>query len=52
MKMIASQIKDHLAETDSKSLRRDYYIFFVPRRTMICERVLEDEGVYNDILDN
>jgi len=27
-----------------------YYIYFVPRRTMICERVLEDEGVYGDIL--
>jgi hypothetical protein len=26
-----------------------YYIYFVPRRTMICERVLEDEGVYGDV---
>jgi len=26
-----------------------YYIYFVPRRTMICERVLEDAGVYGDV---
>jgi hypothetical protein len=24
-------------------------VFFVPRRTIICEKVLEEEGVYGDI---
>jgi hypothetical protein len=29
--------------------KKEYTVFFVPRRTMICERVLEEEGVWNDI---
>jgi hypothetical protein len=31
------------------STLQEYSLFFVPRRTMICERVLEDAGVYSDI---
>lgn len=27
----------------------DCWLFFVPERTMICERVLEEEGVKGDI---
>ena len=26
--------------------RRSYHLFFVPRRSMVCERVLQEEGVY------
>jgi hypothetical protein len=46
MKMIANQIREHKNENKTK----DYFVYFVPRRTMICERVLEDEGVYGDIV--
>jgi hypothetical protein len=46
MKMIAEHIHGHIQEGQKK----DYSVFFVPRRTMICERVLEEEGVYGDIL--
>ncbi|ORX89440.1 vacuolar protein sorting-associated protein 33A [Basidiobolus meristosporus CBS 931.73] len=28
---------------------KNFNLFFVPRRTMICERLLEEEGVYGDI---
>ena len=40
MKMIATQIKDHMQSGG----QFEYHVVFVPRRTMICEKVLEDEG--------
>jgi hypothetical protein len=40
MKMIANQIKDHMQSGG----QFEYHVVFVPRRTMICEKVLEDEG--------
>ena len=45
MKMIANQIQDH--RNSNKQI--DYFVEFVPRRTMICEKVLEEEGVYDSI---
>ena len=27
----------------------EYAIFMVPRKTLICEKVLEDEGVFGDV---
>lgn len=45
MKIIADHIHDHAYKGEKK----EYFVFFVPRRTMICERVLEEEGVYGDI---
>ncbi|TPX34829.1 hypothetical protein SmJEL517_g02554 [Synchytrium microbalum] len=45
MKHIAEHIKAHI----KAGIKIDYSVFFVPRRTLICERVLEDEGVYGDI---
>ncbi|CEI91598.1 hypothetical protein RMCBS344292_05882 [Rhizopus microsporus] len=44
MRYIASHIKHF-----SKSSKIDCWLFFVPERTMICERVLEEEGVKGDI---
>jgi hypothetical protein len=41
MKMIARQVR--------ASQKKEFSLFFVPRRTMICERVLEEEGVYENI---
>ncbi len=46
MKVIAEHIRYHELEKQKK----EYSLYFVPRRTMICERVLEEEGVYGGIL--
>jgi len=45
MKFIAEHIHAHIQE----GLHKEYYVVFVPRRTMICERVLEELGVYADV---
>jgi hypothetical protein len=45
MQMIAAQILQHADRGQVK----DYMVCFVPRRTMICEQVLEDKGVYADV---
>ncbi|KAJ3126525.1 hypothetical protein HK098_007425 [Nowakowskiella sp. JEL0407] len=45
MKCIAENIRSHT----QAGIKLEYSLFFVPRRTMICERVLEEEGVYGDI---
>ncbi|CAO0801437.1 unnamed protein product [Mucor circinelloides] len=44
MRYIANHIK-HFANTS----KIDCWLFFVPERTMVCERVLEEEGVKGDI---
>ncbi|KAG2183749.1 hypothetical protein INT43_006760 [Umbelopsis isabellina] len=46
MKYIAAQIRKDRQDT---SKRIEYSLFFVPQRTMLCERVLEEEGVLGDI---
>ncbi|KMZ64182.1 putative Vacuolar protein sorting [Zostera marina] len=33
----------------SKGLKKDYFIYFVPRRTVACEKVLEKDGIHNMI---
>jgi hypothetical protein len=38
MRIIAEQIHDHLRAGQ----RKEYIILFVPRKTMICERALEE----------
>lgn len=43
MRAIASHIKAHKSVGGEK---KNYHIYFVPRRSMMCERVLEDEGVW------
>ncbi|CAI2165487.1 1983_t:CDS:10 [Funneliformis geosporum] len=42
-------IAGHHQKNDPSSVY-EYNLFFVPRRTKICERVLEDSGVFGDIL--
>ncbi|CAN6438668.1 unnamed protein product [Victoria cruziana] len=42
MKLISSQIHHDV----SQGLQRDYFIYFVPRRTVVCEKVLEEEKVH------
>lgn len=45
MQLLAGHILQH---NESKQ-RKEYEVIFVPRRTMICERVLEDKGVYGSV---
>ncbi|KAI8974973.1 Sec1-like protein [Pilobolus umbonatus] len=45
MKYIANHIK-HFSQQSNKV---ECWLFFVPERTLICERVLEEEGVKGDI---
>ncbi|KAF9436512.1 hypothetical protein BGZ76_003730 [Entomortierella beljakovae] len=47
MKYIAEHIHTHAR--DSRPGSYTYSLFFVPRRTALCEKVLEDEGVFGDI---
>lgn len=40
-------ITEHISSYDElKHGQRDYFVYFVPRRTMLCERLLEEEGVW------
>jgi hypothetical protein len=43
MKWISDQVKGFIERKEAKSIQ----LYFVPRRTIMCERVLEEEGVYN-----
>ncbi|KAK1382496.1 vacuolar protein-sorting-associated protein 33-like [Heracleum sosnowskyi] len=43
MKLICS----HIHNDSSKGLQREYYIYFVPRRAIACEKILEDEKVHH-----
>ncbi|CAB41098.1 vacuolar protein sorting-like protein [Arabidopsis thaliana] len=43
MKFIASHIQNDIA----KAIQRDYYVYFVPRRSVACEKILEQEKVHN-----
>ena len=45
MKLIAEHIRQHLAHR----LKLEYFVCIVPRKTIICERVLEEEGVYGEV---
>ncbi|KAI8912722.1 Sec1-like protein, partial [Gorgonomyces haynaldii] len=41
MKWIANQVRHHP--------EIEHHVYFVPKRTLICERVLEEEGVLGDL---
>eukprot|EP00455_Lapot_gusevi_P054621 TRINITY_DN8788_c0_g2_i3.p1 TRINITY_DN8788_c0_g2~~TRINITY_DN8788_c0_g2_i3.p1 ORF type:complete len:576 (+),score=176.77 TRINITY_DN8788_c0_g2_i3:83-1729(+) len=45
MNMIAEQIHAHTRTNQNKV----YGIYFVPRRTMLCEKALAEHGVYGDV---
>ncbi|CAG8717307.1 3993_t:CDS:2 [Cetraspora pellucida] len=53
MKYIAEQIQHHQNEyvENPNAEKYEYTLFFVPRRTMICQKVLEEAGIFGDILD-
>ncbi|KAJ1819282.1 Vacuolar protein-sorting-associated protein 33 [Coemansia sp. RSA 2675] len=46
MKIIAEQVR---ASSLSGGVSKEYSLQLVPRRTLLCERVLEEEGVLGDI---
>lgn len=39
-----------LTEAHVKSKKVAHFIFFIPQRTLICDRILEEEGVIGDIM--
>ncbi|XP_008446839.2 vacuolar protein-sorting-associated protein 33 homolog isoform X2 [Cucumis melo] len=43
MRFICSNIQSDI----SKGLQREYFVYFAPRRTVVCERVLEEEKVHH-----
>ncbi|PKA62742.1 Vacuolar protein sorting-associated protein 33 like [Apostasia shenzhenica] len=43
MKFISSHIQNDL----SKGLQKEYFVYFVPRRTVVCEKVFEEEKVHH-----
>ncbi|CAK8570150.1 unnamed protein product [Lathyrus sativus] len=43
MRFICSNVHDDV----SKGLQREYHVYFVPRRTVVCEKVLEDEKLHD-----
>ncbi|KAF9942459.1 hypothetical protein BGZ67_001441 [Mortierella alpina] len=47
MRYIAEHIHTHAQE--ARGGPYTYSLFFVPRRTALCEKVLEDEGVFGEI---
>lgn len=47
MKLIAGHIHKH--KSDSSTSHKSYGIYFVPRKTMLCERVLAETGVLGDV---
>ncbi|RDX72905.1 Vacuolar protein-sorting-associated protein 33-like protein, partial [Mucuna pruriens] len=43
MRFICSNIHNDV----SKGLQREYHVYFVPRRTVVCEKVLEEEKLHH-----
>lgn len=46
MALIAKQMKSHFEDRYQK---KQYYLYFIPRRTILCEKILEASQVYDDI---
>ncbi|KAK1627348.1 hypothetical protein QYE76_001663 [Lolium multiflorum] len=45
MKLVADQMKND----EAKGLQRDYFLYFVPCRTIACEKILEEEKVHQKL---
>ncbi|XP_009625018.1 vacuolar protein-sorting-associated protein 33 homolog isoform X1 [Nicotiana tomentosiformis] len=43
MKFICSHIHNDI----SKGIQREYFVYFVPRRAVVCEKILEEEKVHH-----
>ncbi|KAJ3209154.1 hypothetical protein HDU67_006368 [Dinochytrium kinnereticum] len=42
-------IASHVRQQSTSAAKVDFSLFLVPRRTLVCEQVLEEEGVLGDI---
>ncbi|XP_044460659.1 vacuolar protein-sorting-associated protein 33 homolog isoform X2 [Mangifera indica] len=42
-------ISFHIRDDTSKGLQREYFLYFVPRHTVACEKILEEEKVHDKI---
>ncbi|XP_031257334.1 vacuolar protein-sorting-associated protein 33 homolog isoform X1 [Pistacia vera] len=42
-------ISFHIRDDASKGLQREYFLYFVPRRAVACEKILEEEKIHNMI---
>ncbi|KAJ2005892.1 Vacuolar protein-sorting-associated protein 33 [Coemansia thaxteri] len=50
MKLIAEQVRAaSQSSANSSAARKEHSLQLVPRRTLLCERVLEEEGVLGDV---
>lgn len=48
--LIQTMMIDHVKRlTEQEGTKTDFLLCFVPQRTRICERVLEEEGVFGSI---
>ena len=45
MQQIAKHVRAHAKE----HIKKNYHVFFTPRRSFICEKVLKEEGVYANL---
>eukprot|EP00798_Chlamydomonas_sp_ICE-L_P015851 gene15851-21978_t len=45
----AQLVANHVRGARTRPGAHDFSVYFVPRRTIACDKVLEDEGVYGDI---
>ncbi|CAE6473130.1 unnamed protein product [Rhizoctonia solani] len=45
MKIVAEQIKQHTTE----NIQHNYTLMLVPRRTVLCDKILEEEGVFGEV---
>ncbi|KAH0678004.1 hypothetical protein KY285_025805 [Solanum tuberosum] len=43
MKFICSHIHNDI----SKGIQREYFVYFVPRRAVVCEKILEEEKIHH-----
>ncbi|KAJ1701858.1 hypothetical protein LUZ63_001637 [Rhynchospora breviuscula] len=44
---VMKTISSHIQNGISKGIEKKYFIYFVPRRTVACEKILEEEKVHN-----
>ncbi|XP_073293278.1 vacuolar protein-sorting-associated protein 33 homolog isoform X2 [Primulina huaijiensis] len=43
---LIKSICSHIHNDTSKGIHREYFLYFVPRRAVACEKILEEEKVY------
>lgn len=48
MKLVA----EHVKKSAKISPAKEFYVFCIPRVTLLCQKVLEEEGVYGSVLMN